>query len=58
MREVDEREGGSGVGFLGVLLEPLADDLVPAPVTADELGGREFLEDVAGMLIEDREESL
>ena len=56
LRQVDERERGVGVGFLGVFLEPLAQDLVPAPLPAVELVRGEFLQDVARVLVEDGEE--
>lgn len=56
LREVEETERRAGIRLLGVLLQPLPQDFVPAPIAADELVRGELLQDVARVLVEDREE--
>jgi hypothetical protein len=54
--EVDDGHAGAVVGLARVLLQPLPQQLVPAPVARGELLGGEFLHDVVGHLVEDAEE--
>lgn len=54
--EVDEWERGAGGSFTGVLLQPLPQELVPAPFALHEFGGGALLEHVAWVLVEDGEE--
>ena len=55
--EVDDGHAGAVVCFARVLLQPLSEEFVPAPVARRELLGGEFLHDVVGHLVEDAEES-
>lgn len=56
--EVDDGHGSALVGFAGVLLQPLAQDLVPTPIANGELLCCEFLVHVAWRSVEDLEQGL
>lgn len=55
-REVDDGHAGTVVCFARVLLQPLPEEFVPAPVARCEFLCGKFLHDVVGHLVEDAEQ--